>query len=69
MRNKVAIGIVGLFLSLTDLTMGWVAVTIVMVLYIISIIVVKKFLALSVGARILTVMLIGLALCLVAGWH
>lgn len=69
MKNKVALCVVGLFLGLTALTMGWGAVLIVMVLYIMGIIIVKKFLDLSIGGRILTVMLIGLALCLVAGWH
>lgn len=69
MKNKVALCVVGLFLGLAALTMGWGAVAIVMMLYIIGIVIVKKFLALSMGARILTVMLIALALCLVAGWH
>ena len=69
MKNKVALCVVGLFLGLAALTMGWGAVAIVMMLYIIGIVIGKQFLALSMGARILTVMLIGLALCLVAGWH
>lgn len=69
MKNNVALCVVGLFLGLAALTMGWGAVVIVMMLYIIGIVTVKKFFTLSMGARILTVMLIGLVLCLVAGWN
>ncbi len=69
MKNKIAIGIAGMLIALAALSGGWLAMIMAVIVYAAIIAGVKRFLALSIGVKIGTIILFSIAMCLVANWH